>query len=129
MSDYKDGYDDDGEFYFSPGNSRFEWGLERERETRAFFAESNPCESCGRPAEVRFWNQEHELWIGVDCPCNVEYEAPTCQYFRHQLYLCGTVSEVQRLMARHCPTCPVCSHNVKKDVGRELGDKEKRRAA
>ena len=129
MSDYKDGFDDDGEFYFSPGNSRFEWELEREREAAAFFAEEHPCESCGRPCPgPRFFNEEHQIWIGLDCACNAEYESPTCQYFRHQLRLCGTVSEVQRLMKRHVPTCLVCNH-AKKEVSRETAESDQKQRA
>ena len=111
------------------GNDRFFRELEREQELRAFYAEQTPCEACGRPAEKRYFSEEMQLWIGLDCACNAEPDAPLCEYFKTQLRLCGTVTEVQRLMARHIPTCAVCNHN-RKEVGRETeGGETKRRAA
>jgi hypothetical protein len=40
------------------------------RQPEPFFTELPPCEACGRPAERREWNAEHQLWIGVNCACS-----------------------------------------------------------
>jgi hypothetical protein len=38
------------------------------RPTEAFYAEAEPCESCGEPTfRGRVWNAEYQLWVAVDC--------------------------------------------------------------
>jgi hypothetical protein len=39
-----------------------------------FYANAEPCESCGEPTfRGRVWNPEHGLWIATDCQCNTPH--------------------------------------------------------
>jgi hypothetical protein len=75
---------------------------------RAFYAEAEPCESCGAPTyQGRIWNQEHELWIAQDCSCNSP-DVPTCPLLIPALELATTVREVVSVIRQHRATCPKC---------------------
>jgi hypothetical protein len=74
----------------------------------AFYAEAEPCESCGQPTFLgRVWNQEHELWIAQDCSCNTPY-APSCPLLIPALESAETVNEVCQVIREHRKSCPLC---------------------
>jgi len=74
----------------------------------SFFAEALPCESCGEPTLLpRVWNAEYELWVAVDCSCNVPQE-PTCPALAVELEQPRTVAEVCRVIRAHRKMCPEC---------------------
>jgi hypothetical protein len=86
----------------------------------AFYAEALPCESCGEPTfRGRVWNQEHELWIAVDCSCNTP-ELPTCPVLIPELEQAVTVREVCRVIREHRKTCHLCRPvEISKEAPRE----------
>ena len=76
--------------------------------SKAFYAEAEPCESCGEPTfQGRAWNAEHELWIAVDCSCNAP-SLPTCPALLPLLQNADTVHEVCRVIREHRATCSLC---------------------
>jgi hypothetical protein len=79
------------------------------RPTEAFYAQAEPCESCGEPTfRGRVWNQEYELWVAVDCSCNTP-SLPTCPALIPLLVACdSTVREVCRVIREHRATCKLC---------------------
>ena len=81
---------------------------EDDRPTEAFYAEADPCESCGEPTfRARVWNAEYELWIATDCSCNVP-SAPTCIDLIPDLLRANTVGEACHVIRQHRKTCPRC---------------------
>jgi hypothetical protein len=73
-----------------------------------FYTVAEPCESCGEPTyQGRIWNQEHELWVAVDCSCNTP-EFPTCPLLIPQLELAETVQQVCDVIRGHRATCHLC---------------------
>ena len=84
--------------------------IDRDEDGRpeAFFAEAEPCESCGEPTfRGRVWNQEHQLWIATDCSCNTP-SVPTCPLLIPLLQQADTVREVCKVIRQHRATCPLC---------------------
>jgi len=77
------------------------------RPVEAFFTELPPCESCGEPTQERTWNQEHQLWIGTDCSCNLP-EQPICPRLRPLIESAQTVGELMDRCRKHRATCPLC---------------------
>lgn len=64
---------------------------------RPFYAEALPCESCGEPTfQERIWNAEYELWIAVDCSCNIP-DAPACPGMAPLFDSARTVGELMDL--------------------------------
>jgi hypothetical protein len=92
------------------------------RPTEAFYAEAEPCESCGEPTfRGRIWNQEYQLWVAVDCSCNTP-ALPTCPALIPALSQAVTVREVCRVIRQHRATCPLCRPAVvpiRQDVSKE----------
>ena len=81
---------------------------ENGRPTEAFYAEAEPCESCGEPTScARVWNAEYELWVAVDCSCNMP-SAATCPLLIPELQSADTVSEVCRVIREHKAHCHLC---------------------
>lgn len=75
---------------------------------KAFYAVAEPCESCGEPTfKGRTWNQEHQLWIAVDCSCNTP-SLPTCPLLMPNLERAVTVAQVCRVIRKHRATCSLC---------------------
>ena len=73
-----------------------------------FYAEALPCESCGEPTfQGRIWNEEHELWVAVDCSCNAP-SVPTCPALIPLLERADTVKEVCQVIRSHRATCSLC---------------------
>jgi hypothetical protein len=72
----------------------------------AFYAEAEPCESCGEPT-FQSWNAEYELWIAVDCSCNTP-NLPTCPDLIPLLTRVDTVCEVCQVIRQHRATCSLC---------------------
>lgn len=98
----------------------------------AFYAEADPCESCGEPTfRGRVWNVEHELWIAVDCSCNAP-SLPTCPALIPALEQADTVREVCRVIREHRATCSLCRPVVEitqgKGTDRELATARKEAA-
>ena len=82
--------------------------MDNESRPEAFYAIAEPCESCGAPTfRGRTWNEEHELWIAVDCSCNTP-EVPTCPLLIPALENAVTVSEVCQVIRAHRATCHLC---------------------
>jgi hypothetical protein len=78
------------------------------RPTEAFYAEAEPCESCGEPTyRGRVWDQEHQLWVAVDCNCNTP-NLPTCPLLIPALMEAVTVREVCQVIREHRLTCHLC---------------------
>lgn len=76
--------------------------------TEAFYAEAEPCESCGEPTfRGRIWNAEYELWVAVDCSCNTP-SLPTCPALIFELEHADTVRQVCDVIRRHRASCPLC---------------------
>lgn len=81
---------------------------EDDRPTSAFYATAEPCESCGEPTyRGRIWNQEHQLWVGVDCSCNTP-SLPTCPLLIPKLERAVTVAQVCQVIREHRATCHLC---------------------
>ena len=74
---------------------------------RSFFTDAIPCESCGQPCTKREWNQEHEIWVGLDCSCNLPDE-PVCPGLRPVIEAAQTVAELMDSCRAHRRTCPLC---------------------
>ena len=73
-----------------------------------FYAEAEPCESCGEPTyKGRVWNQEHELWIAVDCSCNAP-DQPICSRLLPLIVAARTVGELVDVCKAHRKICPEC---------------------
>ena len=73
-----------------------------------FYAEAEPCESCGEPTfRGRVWYAEHELWIAVDCSCNAP-EQPTCPNLVPLIAQANTVRELVRVCKAHRASCALC---------------------
>jgi hypothetical protein len=101
---------------------------EAERITQAFFAEANPCEACGRPAGERFFDPEHQLWVGADCPCILLHQIPV--NFRcpeeYRIVLAGrSLSQISQAVRFHRLICPVC----RREVAGQVQPIERRKAA
>jgi hypothetical protein len=102
-------------------------------EPKPFYTEAEPCESCGHPTyEARVWNQEHELWIAVDCSCNApDQPIPACMIEVYEA--AQTVGELCDAAKEHRQTCPVCGPRVlleRKPVESETeAERRKREAA
>ena len=80
--------------------------------TEAFYAEADPCESCGEPTyRGRVWNVEHELWIAVDCSCNTP-SLPTFPTLIPELEGATTVAEIRHVIRAHRATCSLCRPQV-----------------
>ena len=78
------------------------------RPTEAFYAEAEPCESCGEPTfRGRVWDAEYELWVAVDCSCNAP-SVPTCPALIPLLERADTVKEVCQVIRSHRATCSLC---------------------
>ena len=76
--------------------------------SREFYTEALPCESCGRPTyRARVWNAEYELWIAVDCSCNVPDEA-ICPDLLPLIVKARTVGELLAVCREHRRTCRRC---------------------
>src|SRR5271166_6331337 len=77
-----------------------------------FYTEAQPCESCGRPTyQPRQWNAEHELWVAVDCSCNLPDE-PIAPCMMAAMDAAQTVNELRDAVRSHLKSCPVCNPNV-----------------
>jgi hypothetical protein len=77
------------------------------RPTEAFYAEAEPCESCGEPTfRGRVWNQEYQLWVAVDCSCNTP-SLPTYPLLI-PAQQADTVREICRVIREHRATCSLC---------------------
>ena len=75
---------------------------------RAFFAEALPCESCGLPTyEPRTWDEEHELWVAVDCGCLAPAD-PICPALAPLIMAVETVGDVVEVCKAHRKTCSRC---------------------
>ena len=73
-----------------------------------FYAEAEPCESCGEPTfRGRVWNAEYGLWIGTDCQCNTP-EQPTCPNLAPLIAQANTVREIVQVCKAHRASCPLC---------------------
>lgn len=81
----------------------------RPRQVEPFYAVALPCEACGRPAESREWNAEHELWIGVNCVCMREDATPVCPGLLEPILAARTVREIRAACKAHREYCPVCN--------------------
>jgi hypothetical protein len=90
-----------------------------ERITQALFAEANPCEACGRPAGERFFDPEHELWIGVDCPCILLHQIPVnfrCP-LEYRIMITGTsLRQIEQAVKLHRSLCSICRREPSRDV-------------
>lgn len=73
-----------------------------------FFAQALPCESCGEPTyQARIWNAEYQLWVAVDCSCQIPDE-PTCPTLVPELDNAVTVREVCQVIRAHRAACQLC---------------------
>ena len=81
-----------------------------------FFVESLPCESCGRPSDKgRYWNAEHELWIGVECVCN-EPDEPVCPALEGPIMAARSVQEIVEACKAHREYCSLCNRVKRKEA-------------
>jgi hypothetical protein len=105
------------------------------QEPRAFFTESEPCESCGKPVdcERRPASWDPELMVGPCCEFGLDIpeldNAPTCQTLWNDLERCKSVAEVSAAMEAHLLTCPVCGQKRKKTLAEMPMPNGQRRAA
>jgi len=92
--------------------------------TEAFYAEAEPCESCGEPTyQARVWNADYDLWIAVDCSCNTP-SLPTCPALIPELEGAATVAEVCHVIRQHHAACPLCRPVLIEMPSREEPSKE-----
>ena len=93
------------------------------RPVEAFYAEAEPCESCGEPTfRGRVWNAEYEIWIAVDCSCNTP-SVPTCPALVPMLEQADTVAEVCRVIRTHRATCRLCRPVVEMPAPKQASKK------
>ena len=78
-----------------------------DREPKAFFTISLPCESCGRPCEERIEAYWEPGWMVGAC-CMVPQD-DVCAAFWLVLEKCTTVAEVASAMREHIATCAACA--------------------
>jgi hypothetical protein len=91
---------------------------------RAFFAEAQPCESCGLPTwEPRVWDEEHELWVAVDCGC-LAPSAPTCPDLVGPIMEAETVGEVMEVCREHRKHCTRCGDPIEMPARVERQERE-----
>lgn len=88
------------------------YSLPRHREPEPFYAIAEPCESCGRPSEKRYWDAEYELWIGINCEC-VQPEEPVCPALGVLIVAARNVREIVQACQKHREGCPVCGEGLK----------------
>jgi hypothetical protein len=100
------------------------------RRAEPFFVESLPCEACGRPAERREWNAEHQLMIGVGCACT-EPDEPVCPVLERSILACRNVREIVSACREHREYCPMCKPVERKEITRAGDSKthQEKRAA
>jgi hypothetical protein len=96
-----------------------------EEEPRAFYAEAQPCESCGHPTYLpRVWDAEYELWIGTDCSCYAPSQPiPACMIA--VLEAAQTVAELMDNCKAHRLVCPVCGPTPLRKDAQSESPKEK----
>ncbi len=98
----------------------------------AFYAESLPCESCGKPCEERQkarWDPD--LLVGPCCSIVSKEESPDsprCLEEYRLIEVAQTVGELCDTVREHRKHCVVCS-GIRKGVQSEAGVSEKRSAA
>lgn len=68
----------------------------KEQAAEPFYAESEPCEDCGRPVP--------------ECACN-EPDEPVCLALYPQLMAAKTVRELSRICRAHKLVCAACGKN------------------
>lgn len=90
---------------FDEGHRPIDWDSHLRK---PFFAEAQPCESCGAPVDGdrRIAPWDDSLLVG---PCCYFHEdMPVCETLAAELQDCRTVGEVRAAIARHehCPDCP-----------------------
>jgi len=79
----------------------------------AFYADSMPCESCGKPVdgERRKAKWDDSLMIGPCCEFCLDFEfpdLPVCDQLWKDLDRCRSVEEVQVAMEAHRMCCEFC---------------------
>ena len=75
---------------------------------KPFYANAEPCESCGHPTwKGRVWNEEYSLWIATDCNCNTP-QAPTCPRLIPLIEASVTVDEICSVIRKHRKDCLLC---------------------
>jgi hypothetical protein len=92
---------------------------------KPFYAEAEPCESCGRPTyKDREWDEESGLWVAVDCACNAP-DVPTCPALIPLIEEAMTVDGLCRVVREHRLSCPTCGPiQLKKTADRERKARE-----
>ncbi len=74
----------------------------------AFYAEAEPCESCGHPTwKGRRWDEEFQGRIATDCECNAP-SVPTCPPLIPLIEAAQTVAEICKVIREHRASCPLC---------------------
>jgi hypothetical protein len=78
----------------------------------AFYAEAEPCESCGRPCEERKvakWDES--LLVGPCCEFSLDFEfpeLPNCYQLLKELDTCKSVFQVRNVFTAHARYCKEC---------------------
>ncbi len=86
----------------------FECEEQKHQERQAFYANAEPCESCGTPCfTARVWNEEYQLWMGTECSCNIP-ESPICSVLELLIAQPVTAGEVCDMFRKHAATCSKC---------------------
>jgi len=77
-----------------------------------FYAESLPCEACGKPCDSDRYpaSYDHDLLVGPCCQVEeVETpQEPVCPALHAVMMACHSVGEMMDRIANHKVTCPVC---------------------
>ena len=82
------------------------------RDVQPFFAEAQPCQSCGRPCDELEPAEWHPgLMVGSCCRWHWDDLPywPLCDDFPALLESCKTVPQVARVMRLHLATCRKCA--------------------
>lgn len=94
---------------FDEGYRREDW------ESKPFYTEALPCESCGRPvaeSDLKQATWDESLRVGPCCEFSFDIpelaNAPICENLWTALYRCRSVAEVSLRMSVHIAECPTC---------------------
>lgn len=79
-----------------------------DRNDEAFYANAEPCESCGAPCfTARKWDADYQLWIGTECSCAIP-ESPICSVLELMVAQAETAGQLCDLFRKHAATCVKC---------------------
>ena len=88
------------------------------REPKAFYTNSQPCESCGKPVDCDRYPASYDPELLVGPCCQVEEvegpDDPICPGLYQAVMSSNSVSEIMRQVESHKLICALCNHLLRK---------------